>query len=92
MARIAELQPVAFSPFSRIRSTASFSSSCVGDGVRSHLRLCLYQSRVAGETLSEVFPFLDELLETRVHVPSVDLGSIEGTKPRMLLNGRDGQI
>ena len=38
--------------------------------------------------VEKVFPFLDELLETRVHVPSVDLGSIEGTKPRMLLNGR----
>src|SRR5579862_5075151 len=50
MARIAELQPVAFRPFSRIRSTASLRSSSVGDSVRSHLRLCLYHSSVAGET------------------------------------------
>src|ERR1039458_9836113 len=50
MARMAELQPVAFSPFPRIRSTASFSSSCDGDSVRSHLKLYLYHSRVEGET------------------------------------------
>src|ERR1035441_8357596 len=47
---MAELQPVAFSPFPRIRSTASFSSSCDGDSVRSHLKLYLYHSRVEGET------------------------------------------
>jgi hypothetical protein len=50
MARIAELQPVAFSPFSRIRSTAAFRSSCDGAAVSNHLKLCLYHSRVDGET------------------------------------------
>src|SRR6266536_6040382 len=49
-ARIAELQPMAFRPFSRIRSTASFNSSSVGESVRSHLKLCLYHSSVGGET------------------------------------------
>src|SRR6185312_15417085 len=50
MARMAELQPVARNPFSRILSTAAFRSSCVGDSVSSHLKLCLYHSSVDGET------------------------------------------
>ena len=39
MALIAEWQPVALSPFSRIRTIASFSSQSFGDSVRSHLKL-----------------------------------------------------
>jgi hypothetical protein len=50
IARIAELQPVAFSSFSRIWITAAFKSSCEGDSESSHLKLCLYHSRVDGET------------------------------------------
>ena len=47
---MAELQPVAFSPFCRIRTTAAFRSSCVGESEGSHLKLCLYHSSVDGET------------------------------------------
>src|SRR5260370_34315403 len=47
-----ELQPVGLSPFWRIRITASFKSSCDGDSVRSHLRLFLYHSIVAGVTFA----------------------------------------
>jgi hypothetical protein len=51
IARIAELQPVAFRPFSRIRMTASCNSILDGESDRSHFRLCLYHSTVAGVTL-----------------------------------------
>src|SRR5215472_14761381 len=47
---MAELQPVARSPFARILSTAAFRSSSVGASVSSHLKLCLYHSSVDGET------------------------------------------
>src|SRR6185312_6584582 len=50
MARIAELHPVAFKPFSRIRITASFRSSCDGDSEGSHLNAWVYHSSVAGVT------------------------------------------
>jgi len=49
MALIAELQPVAFSPFSRILSTVSFNWACVGDSVGSHLRTWLYHETVDGD-------------------------------------------
>jgi hypothetical protein len=44
------LQAVAFSPFSRIWTTAAFRSPCEGDFVSSHLKLCLYHSSADGET------------------------------------------
>ena len=48
MARIVELQPVAFRPFSRIRITASFNCSWVGVSQGSQRKLFLYHSIVAG--------------------------------------------
>jgi hypothetical protein len=51
MERIALLQPVARRPFSRILITIAFNSSSVGDSDGIHLKLCVYQETVAGETL-----------------------------------------
>jgi len=48
---MAELQPVALNPFSRIRNTASFSSSYEGDSLSSQLNAWVYHSKVAGVTL-----------------------------------------
>jgi hypothetical protein len=52
MARIAEVQPVAFNPFSRERNSASFNSSCNEGSMRSHLKLYLYHSS-DGETFDK---------------------------------------
>ena len=46
----------------------------------------------SGGNVVQVLRLFDELLETRVRTPSVDLGSIGGSPTRMLLIGRDGQI
>ena len=74
MERIAKLPPVALRPFSRIRSTVSFSSSCDGDVVGEPFEAVLVPVKGGQGDVEKVFPFLGELLETRVHVPSVDLG------------------
>jgi len=55
MARMPAFAPVAFRPFSRMRQTAAFNSSCAGSSgltlIDSHLNACVYQRTVAGLTL-----------------------------------------
>jgi hypothetical protein len=61
MARMAELHPVARSPFARILSTAAFRSSCVGVSVSSHLKLCFLQPFV-----KNLAPIEDSVVEFKL--------------------------
>ena len=70
MALIAELQPVARSPFSRILTTASFNSSCVGASVRKPFKAVGVPLNRCGAYVVKVKTLSDELLKTWFHVSS----------------------
>jgi hypothetical protein len=80
-ARMTELQPVALSPLSRIRSTRFFRSESVGDSVKSHLKAHFVPRHGRWRDVYKVLLLANELLESRLHVNPPGKGSLKGGKP-----------